>query len=76
MVFYAASLFCNKDVFNHAQPSYENALADSGFHSDLNYNEEQPQEVDGGPKESKKIKTIWSNPTYSSNVKPKSGASF
>ena len=48
------SLSCNEDVFNRAKPPYEKALADSGFHSDLNYKEEQPQEVDARTKRKRK----------------------
>jgi hypothetical protein len=70
------SLSCNEDVFNRAKPPYEKALADSGFHSDLNYKEEQPQEVDARQKRKRKRKTIWFNPPYSSNVRTNIGSKF
>ena len=70
------SLSCNEDVFNRAKPPYEKALTDSGFSSDLNYKEEQPQVVDARPKRKRKRKTIWFNPPYSSNVKTNIGSKF
>ena len=68
-----SSLSSSEELFNRAKPMYEKALADSGFAAELSF-KEPPEEPPN--RRTRKRKTIWFNPPYSSNVRTNLGKKF
>ena len=65
------SISSSKEVFDSAKQPYENALRESGFHTNLTYNPKTKVE-----KRKRRRKILWFNPPYNIAVKTNVGELF
>ena len=69
-----SSISSNEGVFREAIPPYKNALRESGYNTELKFENEANN---GGPNRRKRSRNItWFNPPYSMNVSTCIGSKF
>ena len=69
--------FSNEEIFKNHIPIYQQALKNSGFNNNLTYRQSQHSYSHIQEKQEKrKLKIIWINPPFSTNVKTNIGKIF